>query len=142
MLPMSRCLMVSNVLRSSSATRLTVPGGYTKFVAEGWNDDWFPVWLQDAGYNMYYSGKLFNGHTVNNYNAPYPKGFAGTVSFLFVFVRDWRMARLEEGRIIPPQPFSSQLHALMIRKAFLLGPVHISVLRSNHSARSIATCGV
>jgi arylsulfatase A-like enzyme len=34
--------------------------------------------LQEAGYNTYYSGKLFNMHTVENYNAPYVNGFNGS----------------------------------------------------------------
>lgn len=33
------------------------------------------MWLQDAGYNTYYTGKLFNAHTVDNYNLPFAKGF-------------------------------------------------------------------
>jgi len=28
------------------------------------------VWLQSAGYNTYYTGKLFNAHTVDNYDSP------------------------------------------------------------------------
>jgi arylsulfatase A-like enzyme len=54
-------------------------GGYPKFLAQGFNDNYFPVWLQQAGYNTYYTGKLFNAHTIQNYNSPYPGGFTGTV---------------------------------------------------------------
>ncbi|KAL3441786.1 alkaline-phosphatase-like protein [Aspergillus insuetus] len=53
-------------------------GGYPKFVSQGLNDDWLPVWLQDAGYNTYYVGKLFNGHSVETYNQPFVKGFNGS----------------------------------------------------------------
>jgi N-acetylglucosamine-6-sulfatase len=42
------------------------------------NSAYLPVWLQEAKYNSYYTGKLFNAHTVNNYNAPYPAGFNGS----------------------------------------------------------------
>jgi hypothetical protein len=38
------------------------------------------VWLQEAGYNTYYTGKLFNVHSVTNYDSPYPAGWTGTVS--------------------------------------------------------------
>ncbi|KAJ6442199.1 arylsulfatase [Purpureocillium lavendulum] len=55
--------------------RLTEAGGYTKFVAEGLNDKYLPVWLQAAGYNTYYTGKLMNGHTIQTYKAPYAKGW-------------------------------------------------------------------
>jgi hypothetical protein len=54
-------------------------GGYPKFVAQGFNEDYFPVWLQREGYNTYYTGKLFNAHTIYNYNSPYPGGFTGSV---------------------------------------------------------------
>ncbi|KAI1377251.1 putative arylsulfatase [Hypoxylon crocopeplum] len=53
-------------------------GGYPKFVSQGFNDNYFPVWLQEAGYNTYYTGKLFNAHTVENYNSPAPGGFTGS----------------------------------------------------------------
>ncbi|KAI9369166.1 Six-hairpin glycosidase-like protein [Aspergillus egyptiacus] len=53
-------------------------GGYPKFVSQGFNEDWFPIWLQDAGYNTYYVGKLFNSHSIDTYNDPYVKGFNGS----------------------------------------------------------------
>lgn len=34
--------------------------------------------MQEAGYNTYYSGKLWNGHTVSNYNETYANGFNGS----------------------------------------------------------------
>lgn len=34
--------------------------------------------MQDAGYNTYYAGKLWNAHSVENYNKPYPGGFNGS----------------------------------------------------------------
>jgi len=59
---------------------LNRPGGYPKFIARGYNDAYLPVWLQEAGYNTYYTGKLFNAHHVDNYDAPFPKGWNGSVS--------------------------------------------------------------
>ncbi|KAF5650744.1 arylsulfatase [Fusarium sp. NRRL 52700] len=53
-------------------------GGYPKFVERGFNENYLPVWLQQAGYNTYYVGKLMNSHTDQNYNKPYPAGFNGT----------------------------------------------------------------
>lgn len=54
-------------------------GGYPKFVSQGLNDNFLPVWFQEAGYNTYYTGKLFNAHTVENYHSPYVNGFTGSV---------------------------------------------------------------
>ncbi|KAJ5591384.1 hypothetical protein N7450_005356 [Penicillium hetheringtonii] len=53
-------------------------GGYPKFVDRGFNDNFLPVWLQQAGYDTYYTGKLFNSHTVENYHSPYVNGFNGS----------------------------------------------------------------
>lgn len=53
-------------------------GGYPKFISQGLNSNYLPVWLQDAGYNTYYTGKLFNAHTIANYDAPYPAGWTST----------------------------------------------------------------
>ena len=54
------------------------PGGYPKFLSQGLNENYLPVWLQEAGYNTYYTGKLFNAHTVDNYNSPHVKGWTGS----------------------------------------------------------------
>lgn len=63
----------------SNVTDLFPPyGGYPKFVREGLNDAWLPVFLQQLGYNTYYTGKLFNSHSVDNYNDPPVKGFNGS----------------------------------------------------------------
>ncbi|KAI3393250.1 hypothetical protein diail_4539 [Diaporthe ilicicola] len=53
-------------------------GGYPKFISQGLNDNYLPVWLQDAGYNTYYTGKLFNAHTIFNYDSPYPAAWTST----------------------------------------------------------------
>ena len=47
-------------------------------MSQGLNEQYLPVWLQKAGFNTYYTGKLFNAHTIENYNAPYPAGFTGS----------------------------------------------------------------
>ncbi|KAI0436199.1 alkaline-phosphatase-like protein [Xylaria telfairii] len=64
-------------------------GGYPKFVAQGFNDDYFPLWLQQSGYNTYYTGKLFNAHTVENYHSPYPGGFTGSDFLLDPYTYDY-----------------------------------------------------
>lgn len=53
-------------------------GGYPKFVKQGLNEAYLPIWLQEAGYNTYYTGKLFNAHTTDNYNSPHPAGWTGS----------------------------------------------------------------
>ena len=53
-------------------------GGYEKFIDRGFNDDWLPVWMQQAGYQTYYVGKLMNSFGLKNYNQPFVKGFNGS----------------------------------------------------------------
>ena len=36
------------------------------------------MWLREAGYQTFYTGKLFNAHTVENYNAPFPAGWTAS----------------------------------------------------------------
>ncbi|KAL4898730.1 alkaline-phosphatase-like protein [Aspergillus ambiguus] len=64
---------------NTNVTDVSPPyGGYPKFVEQGFNDNFLPVWLQKAGYDTYYTGKLFNAHTVDNYHNPYVNGFNGS----------------------------------------------------------------
>jgi N-acetylglucosamine-6-sulfatase len=47
-------------------------GGWTKFGELGLNDNYLPVWLQDAGVNTYYVGKFMNGYKRYNLATPAP----------------------------------------------------------------------
>ena len=53
-------------------------GGYVQFVNNGLNDAYLPIWLQQAGYNTYYTGKLMNGHSITTYNSPFAAGWNGS----------------------------------------------------------------
>lgn len=64
-------------------------GGYPKFVERGFNDNFLPIWLQEAGYNTYYTGKLFNSHTVTNYDKPHVAGFTGSDFLLDPYTYDY-----------------------------------------------------
>lgn len=55
----------------------------------GFNDDYLPVWLQNAGYDTYYTGKLFNGHTTSNYDSPHVAGFTSSDFLLDPFTYDY-----------------------------------------------------
>lgn len=64
---------------NTNVTNVEPPyGGYPKVVEAGWNDNYLPIWLQNAGYNTYYVGKLWNSHSLTNYNNPYARGFNGS----------------------------------------------------------------
>ena len=61
---------------SHNVTNVSPPyGGWTRFVAQGYRRDYLPTWLQQAGYNTYYTGKLMNGNTVANWKTSPVLGF-------------------------------------------------------------------
>ncbi|KAL4869248.1 hypothetical protein BDV12DRAFT_208678 [Aspergillus spectabilis] len=61
----------------SRVTLWTGKAAHNTNITDGFNENYLPVWLQAAGYNTYYTGKLFNVHTVDNYNDPPAAGFTG-----------------------------------------------------------------
>lgn len=91
------------------------PGGYPKFVSQGFNEAWLPVWLQDAGYNTYYTGKLMNGHTVDNYNSPFPKGWNGSDFLLDPYTYAYLDAVYQRNRE-PPKSYKGQYTTDVITK--------------------------
>ena len=47
------------------------PGGAWKQIqAKGWYKKYLPVWMQHAGYQTYYAGKIFNGYGTKSYCDP------------------------------------------------------------------------
>ncbi|KAI3054302.1 hypothetical protein CBS147353_11448 [Aspergillus niger] len=59
-------LWTGKLAHNTNVTDVNPPhGGYPKIISQGLNDNYLPVWLQEAGYNTYYTGKLFNVHTVD-----------------------------------------------------------------------------
>ncbi|KAI8717615.1 Sulfatase domain-containing protein [Fusarium sp. LHS14.1] len=62
-------ILTGKMSHNTNVTDIVAPyGGYPKFISQGLNDNYLPVWLQDAGYSTYYAGKLFNAHTTDNYD--------------------------------------------------------------------------
>jgi arylsulfatase A-like enzyme len=44
---------------------------------DSYNGKWLPSWLQEAGYQTYYTGKLMNGNNVMNAVTRPTRGFNG-----------------------------------------------------------------
>lgn len=76
-------------------------GGYPKFVAQGFNDNFLPVWLQQAGYDTYYTGKLFNAHTVENYHSPHVNGFNGSDFLLDPYTYSYYNSTYQRNHDLP-----------------------------------------
>ncbi len=69
--------LTGRAAHNTNVTTLTPPyGGWAKFMSEGLNDNWLPVWIKNAGIKTYYAGKLMNGYSNNNFEKPaHPKGW-------------------------------------------------------------------
>jgi len=78
-------------------------GGYPKIVQEKILDNYLFTWLEKAGYANYYVGKLFNQHTIKNYDSPFPKGFTESVSGSYLTSG---CQVLTQGLGLPPRPWN------------------------------------
>jgi N-acetylglucosamine-6-sulfatase len=76
-------------------------------VDQGINDDNLFLWMQDAGYQTYYVGKLWNFHAVDNYNKPFAKGFNGSEFLLDPYTYQyWNAQMTRNGQ--EPVSYSGQ----------------------------------
>ncbi|PWY78993.1 arylsulfatase [Aspergillus eucalypticola CBS 122712] len=114
-------LWTGKLAHNTNVTDVNPPhGGYPKFISQGLNDNYLPVWLQEAGYNTYYTGKLFNVHTVDNYNAPFPAGFTGNDFLLDPFTYDYLNSTFQRDRD-PPQSYEGEYSTdVLAQKAYRL----------------------
>ncbi|KAJ6151757.1 hypothetical protein N7470_006885 [Penicillium chermesinum] len=83
-------LFTGKCVHNTNVTDVVVPwGGYPKFITQGLNDDYLPLWLQEGGVNTYYVGKFANGHSVTNYLDPPAAGWTGSNFLLEPGVYDY-----------------------------------------------------
>lgn len=59
------------------------------------------MWLQAAGYNTYYVGKLFNAHSTSNYDSPFPAGWTGSDFLLDPYTYEYWNATMQRNRELP-----------------------------------------
>ncbi|GFP54831.1 arylsulfatase [Trichoderma asperellum] len=78
--------------------------GYPKFVQNGYNDHHLALWLQQSGYNTYYVGKLFNAHTVDNYDSPPVSGYTQSNFFLDPFTYQYYNVSTTKNGAPPTNP--------------------------------------
>ncbi|EUC40476.1 hypothetical protein COCMIDRAFT_108726 [Bipolaris oryzae ATCC 44560] len=93
---------------NTNVTDVSPPfGGYSKFIERGFNDNYLPVWLQEAGYNTYYTGKLMNSHSVSTYNNPYPNAWNGSDFLIDPGTYVYNNATMQRNRE-PPKNYPGQ----------------------------------
>ncbi|KAL5114331.1 hypothetical protein ACEQ8H_007767 [Pleosporales sp. CAS-2024a] len=90
-------------------------GGYTKFISQGLNDKYLPVWLQEAGYDTYYTGKLMNGHSVTTWNKPLPAGWNGTKFLVDPGTYIYFNATFQQDQS-PPAPAPGQYNTDLVKE--------------------------
>ncbi|KAI0023547.1 arylsulfatase [Xylariomycetidae sp. FL0641] len=112
-------LWTGKAAHNTNITDVNPPyGGYPRFVEQGFNEDWFPVWLQKAGYNTYYTGKLFNAHTVDNWNSPHPAGFTGSDFLLDPYTYNYMNSTFQRHGEEPRSYEGGHLSDVITKKAY------------------------
>ncbi|KAK3320357.1 alkaline-phosphatase-like protein [Cercophora scortea] len=112
-------ILTGRQAHNTNVTDVSPPhGGYPKFIRQGLNDAYLPVWLQEAGYNTYYTGKLFNAHDVQNYKAPYAKGWTGSDFLLDPFTYDYLNSTYQRNQDRPVRHEGEYTGDLLAEKAY------------------------
>ncbi|EPE35025.1 Alkaline phosphatase-like protein [Glarea lozoyensis ATCC 20868] len=95
-------LWTGKAAHNTNVTDVVPPyGGYPKFVEQRLNTNYLPIWLQESGYNTYYTGKLFNSHSVLNYNDPVPGGWTGSDFLLDPYTYQYYNASMSRNGAAP-----------------------------------------
>ncbi|KAH8883260.1 Arylsulphatase [Thozetella sp. PMI_491] len=112
-------LWTGKAAHNTNVTDLAPPfGGYPKFVEQGFNNDYLPIWLQAAGYNTYYVGKLFNSHTVSNYDNPHAGGWTGSDFLLDPYTYEYWNATMQRNHDSPESYEGQYSTDVIAEKAF------------------------
>ncbi|KAK9770444.1 putative Arylsulfatase [Seiridium cardinale] len=113
-------LWTGQAAHNTNVTNVSPPyGGYPKFLSQGYNDKYLPVWLQEAGYNTYYTGKLFNAHSVGNYHSPHAAGWTASDFLLDPFTY-WYMNSTYQRNQDPPVSYEGR-HSVEVLTEKALG---------------------
>ncbi|KAF1981183.1 arylsulfatase [Aulographum hederae CBS 113979] len=112
-------LWTGKAAHNTNVTDVNPPyGGYPKFIQQGLNSNWLPVWLQNLNYNTYYTGKLFNSHTVSNYDKPFPAGFTGSDFLLDPYTYQYYNASFQRNKDPPTYHEGSYSTDVLAEKAY------------------------
>ncbi|KAK8096984.1 Arylsulphatase [Apiospora kogelbergensis] len=139
--PSRATLMTGKAAHNTNVTNVVPPyGGYPKFVSQGLNDKYLPIWLQDAGYNTYYTGKLFNAHSVNNYGSPHAAGWTSSDFLLDPFTY-WYMNSTYQRNTDAPVSYEGR-HSVEVLTEKALGLLGEAIKSSEEEGRRPFFLGV
>ncbi|KAE8145674.1 alkaline-phosphatase-like protein [Aspergillus avenaceus] len=95
-------LRTGRLAHNTNVTDVSPPwGGYPKFIDQGFNENFLPMWLQQAGYDTYYTGKLMNAHSLETYAHPHVAGFNGSDFLLDPYIYDYMNATYQRNHDPP-----------------------------------------
>ncbi|KAH7123255.1 alkaline-phosphatase-like protein [Dactylonectria estremocensis] len=116
--PSRASLWTGKLAHNTNVTDLNPPfGGFPIFVKNGHNENYLPIWLQDAGYNTFYAGKMFNAHTLWNYNKPHLNGWNGSDFLLDPNTYDYWNATFQRNKDKPVNHLGEYSTDLVASKA-------------------------
>ncbi|KAK4508793.1 hypothetical protein PRZ48_002532 [Zasmidium cellare] len=97
--------LTGKAAHNTNVTGLEAPwGGWPKFVNQGLNKNYLPVWLNDAGIDTYYVGKFMNAYTTENFLKPAPKGWTDFSMLLEPGCYDFMHSIWNEGDKVVKKP--------------------------------------
>jgi N-acetylglucosamine-6-sulfatase len=92
----------------------------SKIYCQGFNKNYLPIWLQDSGYSTYYTGRLFNAHSVDNWNLPHPAGWTSSGFLLDPNTYQYLNATFQKNSN-PPVSYQGQYATdVLAEKAYVL----------------------
>ncbi|KAF7196133.1 Arylsulfatase [Pseudocercospora fuligena] len=101
-------LWTGKAAHNTNVTDVNPPyGGYPKFISQGFNDAYLPLWLQKLNYGTYYVGKLFNAQNVDNYASPHAAGWTGSEFLLDPYTYEYLNATFQRNHD-PPVSYEGQ----------------------------------
>ncbi|KAJ1711082.1 gloeobacteria sulfatase [Aspergillus flavus] len=111
-------LWTGRLAHNTNVTDVHPPwGGYPKFVEGGFDKNFLPVWLQQAGYDTYYTGKLMNAHSIENYASPHVSGFNGSDFLLDPYTYDYMNATYQRNHDAPVSYLGRHTTEVLTEKA-------------------------
>ncbi|KAE8371284.1 alkaline-phosphatase-like protein [Aspergillus bertholletiae] len=111
-------LWTGRLAHNTNVTDVHPPwGGYPKFVEGGFDKNFLPVWLQQAGYDTYYTGKLMNAHSIQSYVSPHVSGFNGSDFLLDPYTYDYMNATYQRNHKAPVSYLGRHTTEVLTEKA-------------------------